>query len=113
MTKRSLLCVMVLVIGLGVTLSVAGKGEEVTLEGKVVCAKCALKEEGRDKCQNVLVVESDEQTRQYYLTGNETNTELGYVCMESRAVRVTGTVTEDDGRLWLSAKEIIGVESES
>ena len=90
---------------------VAGEGEAVTLEGKVLCAKCAFQEEGRKKCQNVLVVEEDGKTMHYYLTATETNEGFGDVGMKSPTVRVTGTVSEKDGQTWLDATKIEPVES--
>ncbi len=90
---------------------VAGEGEAVTLEGKVLCAKCAFEEEGREKCQNVLVVEEDGETMHYYLTATEANEGFGDVGMKSPTVRVTGTVSEKDGKTWMDATKIEPVES--
>ncbi len=90
---------------------VAGEGEAVTLEGKVLCAKCAFQEEGREKCQNVLVVEEDGKTAHYYLTATEANEGFGDVGMKSPTVRVTGTVSEKDGKTWMDATKIEPVES--
>ena len=42
---------------------------ETTLTGTMVCAKCKLHE--ADKCQNVLQVEKDGKTVNYYLTQNK------------------------------------------
>lgn len=84
----------------------AWAGEAVTLEGNIVCAKCSMKEEGRDKCQNVLVVKGDEGDQHYYLAKNESSDEFGPVCMAKKPVRVTGTVSEKDGKSWLTASEI-------
>ena len=93
---------------------VAGEAEAeaaVTLEGTVLCAKCAFEEEGRKKCQNVLVVEEDGEKMHYYLTATEANKDFGDVSMKSPTVRVTGTVSEKDGRTWLDATKIEPVES--
>ena len=89
---------------------VAGEGEAVTLEGTVLCAKCAFEEEGRDKCQNVLVVKGDDEPMHYYLTATEANKGFGDVCMKTPTVRVTGTVSEEDGKTWLDATKIEPVE---
>ena len=94
---------------------VAGEGEAeaeaVTLEGTVLCAKCAFEEEGREKCQNVLVVEEDGEKMHYYLTATEANKDFGDVGIKSPTVRVTGTVSEKDGQTWLDATKIEPVES--
>jgi hypothetical protein len=92
--------------------SVVASEKTVTLEGKMVCAKCNLKEEGLEKCQNVLVVESDAKKKHYYLTKNEVNNEFGDVCTAEKQVRVTGSVSEKDGKMWIAASEIVPVKSE-
>jgi hypothetical protein len=84
--------------------------EKVTLEGKVMCAKCALHEEGRTKCQNVLVVEGEEPMH-YYIAKNETSDKFGEVCMGSPAVRVTGKLEEKEGKTWIVAENIEKLEA--
>lgn len=88
-------------------------GKPVTLEGKIICAKCSLKEEGRAECQNVLVVEAGDETQHYYLAKTESNEKFGYVCMAEKPVRVTGKISEKDGKKWLAATEITPTESKS
>ncbi len=92
--------------------SVVAGEETVTLEGKLVCAKCILKEEGLDKCQNVLVVETDGEKTHYYLAENEANKEFGDVCEAAKQARVTGSVSEKDGKMWIAATEIVPMKSE-
>lgn len=92
--------------------AVAGGGKTVTLEGKVMCAKCALHEEGRTKCQNVLVVEKGHDSRHYYMAKNETAEEFGEVCTGSPAVRVTGKVEKKEGKTWIVADTIERLESD-
>lgn len=102
---------LVLVMGLvfsGVAL--AGDSEVVTIEGKVMCAKCALHEEGREECQNVVAVEADGETTYYYLVATEANEEFGEVCMATPRVRATGTVEEKDGKFFMTATAIEAVE---
>jgi hypothetical protein len=92
--------------------SITANEEAVTLEGKMVCAKCNLKEEGLKTCQNVLVVENDDVRAHYYLEKNEANKEFGDVCLAEKRARVTGSVSEKEGRMWLAATEIVLIESE-
>ena len=56
---------------MGATRLLAGdaSSKETTLTGTMVCAKCKLHE--ADKCQNVLQVEKDGKTVNYYLTQNK------------------------------------------
>ena len=91
---------------LGAAVVAGDKARTVTLEGKVLCAKCALQEEGRNKCQNVLVVEEQGKARHYYMAENDTSTTFGEVCMSSPVVRVTGTLEEKDGQTWIEATAI-------
>ncbi|ANM29671.1 hypothetical protein ABI59_08880 [Acidobacteria bacterium Mor1] len=86
-----------------------GDGETVTLEGKIVCAKCTVGED-MEKCQNVLVVEHDGAQDLYYLAATEANKKFGDVCMAKKPVRVQGTVKKEDGKTWIAASKIENVE---
>lgn len=90
---------------------VAGEAEAVTLEGTVLCAKCKLHEDLED-CQNVLVVEEGEKVQHFYLAKNEAAKAYGDVCMGTPMVRVTGTVSDKDGKSWLAASKIENLDSE-
>lgn len=92
--------------------AVAGDMETVTLEGEMVCGKCSLKEADFAKCQNVVAVDKDGEKMYYYVVKNATGSEYGDVCMKSRMVKVTGTVEEKEGRMWIAASEIVTVEKE-
>jgi uncharacterized ParB-like nuclease family protein len=84
----------------------AQSAQEQTLEGKVMCAKCGLHEEGRTECQNVLVVDKDGKTHHYYMTKNAAYDKLGEVCGASKPVRVTGAISEAGGHTWVTASKI-------
>lgn len=92
--------------------AVAGDSETVTVEGKVLCAKCAMHEEGREECQNVLVVENGEKATHYYLAATEASEEFGPVCKGTPMVRATGTVSEKDGHMWLAATKLEKMEDD-
>jgi RecJ-like exonuclease len=79
------------------------KVETVTLEGKVLCAKCTLHE-------NVLVVEDGEAPAHYYFAKNATAEKFGEVCKSSPTVRVTGTVETKEGKTWIVADTIERLE---
>jgi len=106
---KRLTCVLMLAF-LVSGIALAGEEKTVTVEGQVLCAKCKLHEEGRDKCQNVLIVEKGDKTMQYYLAANETNKDFGDVCMATPTVRATGTLSEKDGHTWLTASKIEPVD---
>lgn len=110
--KRLTIATLSMLVAIGLTVPVFAGGDSVTLEGKVVCAKCTMKEEGLTKCQNVLVVKNEGQVKNYYLVKNEANAEFGDVCMMEKQVKVTGTVSEKDGKTWLAATKIESAKSE-
>ena len=84
----------------------------MTLEGKLLCAKCTLQEEGRSGCQNVLVVDRKGKPKYYYLTRNEVYAAYGEVCKARTPVRITGQVRRESGRKWIVASSIEPVGDE-
>lgn len=110
--KRLTTATLSLLVAIGLVVPVFAGGESVTIEGKVVCAKCTMKEEGLTKCQNVLIVKNDGEVKNYYLVKNEANAEFGDVCMMEKQVKVTGTVSEKDGKSWIAATKIEPAKSE-
>jgi hypothetical protein len=95
---------LALALGLGLAVG-AMAGDEVTLSGKVVCAKCTLKSADAKDCADVLVV-SGEKAGEYHLVKNETTAKFGHTCKGEKAAKVKGTVTERDGKKWLTASSI-------
>lgn len=95
-------------------LAVAGLAvaeEPVTLQGKVVCAKCVLKNKDFKECQNVLVVSQKDGKEAkedvlYYIANNEVGKKFGEVCMEAKKTSVTGTVAEKDGLKWVTPSKM-------
>ena len=100
-------------LGLAVALVVglvagATAGDEVTLTGKIMCAKCALKKADAKECQDVLVVKDDKGTAaEYYITKNEVSEKFGHVCTGEKPATVTGSVSEKDGKKWVTATKIV------
>ena len=109
---RRLAVMLVIVAAVALTgLALAGeKADPVTLEGKLVCAKCTLAEEGQDKCQSVLLT-GEKGDKKYYLVKNDVAEKDGHVCKGEKAVKVTGMVTEKDGRTWIEPTEISETKS--
>jgi hypothetical protein len=102
--NRTLVVVLVATLGIAVA---AIAGESVTLEGKVVCAKCTLKKTDAKECQNVLLVrDADGKDVEYYIANNDVATKFGEVCTDTRKVTVTGTLAEKDGRRWITASKM-------
>jgi hypothetical protein len=85
--------------------------DAVTLQGKVLCAKCALKKDGFKECQNVLLVpekgkDGAARDAEYYIVNNDVNKEFGEVCMDAKKATVTGTVSEKDGLKWIAPSKM-------
>lgn len=79
---------------------------ETTLTGKLVCAKCVLHQ--TKSCQNVLQVEKDGKTVNYYLTQNKVSKNFhDNICKnDGEQVSVTGAVSEKNGKETLVASKI-------
>lgn len=76
-------------------------------EGTLVCAKCYLKKPDAKECQDVLLVaKPDGEKAEYYITKNEVAQKAGEACTTAVKARVTGTVSEKDGRTWLTPSKI-------
>ena len=100
MRKLSILgLALALVVGLVAALPAA---EEMTVTGKVLCAKCTLKKADAKACQNVLVVKNGDQTTEYYVAKNDVSEKFGHVCTGEKPATVTGTVAEKDGKMWIT-----------
>jgi len=96
-------------MALAIVLSVASMAQaaETTLSGTMVCAKCTLKKADASKCQDVLVVKDDKgASTEYYITKNAAADEAGHQCKQESKATVTGTVSEEDGKMWIEASKI-------
>jgi hypothetical protein len=76
--------------------------DETTVTGKVLCAKCSLKKADATKCQDVLVSGNTE----YYVEKNDVSTKFGHVCNGEKPAVVTGTVSEKDGKKWITPSKM-------
>ncbi len=92
-------------------LAVDDAGKEVTITGTMVCGKCTLHE--TKTCQNVVQVQKDGKTVNYYLKQNDVSEAAhSAVCHgDSEKVTVTGTVKEKDGKQILTPSKIEPVKS--
>jgi hypothetical protein len=79
---------------------------EATYKGHLVCAKCGLKKADAHECQDVLIVEDSGKTTEYYITKNDVAEKAGEACTQKVPATVTGTVSEKDGKTWLTASKI-------
>jgi len=109
---RKLKLMLALLAGLAVTgVTSALAADEVTITGSMVCGKCTLHE--TDSCQNVVQVAQDGKTVNYYLEQNSTSKDAhGAICGgSSEKVKVTGTVTEKDGKKTMTPTKIEVIKS--
>ena len=78
-----------------------------TLKGELVCAKCYLNKEDAKECQDVLLVKSTNgETIEYYVTKNQVSQESGEACTQKIPATILGTVSEQNGRKWVTASKI-------
>jgi hypothetical protein len=92
---------------LGAPLVTEDAAESVTLSGDLVCAKCTLKLEGFEKCQDVLVVAGEDGGQElYFVAANEVAKDEGHTCKGSKAVTMEGTLAEADGKTWITPSKI-------
>ena len=104
--------VTVIVAGLALLAMAGEEGKPVTLTGKIACAHCTLKKADAKECQDVLVVEAGQTMKagDYYLVKNDVLSKFGHSCEGYKDAVVTGTVTEKDGKIWLTASKMEGVK---
>ena len=78
-----------------------------TLNGTLLCAKCALKKADAHECQDVLIVaDAKGDKTEYYVTKNEVAEKSGEACTLEIKATVTGTISEKDGRKWITPSKI-------
>ena len=92
-------------------LAAEDSSKEVTITGTMVCGKCTLHE--TKSCQNVVQVEKDGKTVNYYLKQNDVSKAAhDPICSGgSEKVTVTGTVKEKDGKQMMTPTKIDVVKS--
>src|SRR6516165_5353849 len=91
------------------SLTLVWAAEEKTITGDGQCAKCSLKE--TKSCQNAVVVDEGGSKVTYYLKHNAVSKKFHKnVCTETKKVKATGTVTEQDGKKVLDPTKIEVVE---
>lgn len=107
MTRREMIVDSMLALG-ALAVGVPAFAADDTFKGEMVCAKCYLKRPDAKECQDVLMVKDAKgATTEYYITKNKVATESGEACMEPVKAEITGTVSQKDGRNWLTATKIV------
>ena len=89
---------------LGLTARADEKKKEVTLEGKITCAKCDL---GVEKaCATVIVAKEDGKDVTYYFDKASHGKNHKEICKEAKEGKVTGTVSEKDGKKIITVSKV-------
>ena len=89
-----------------VSAAVVAAAEE-TFKGTLVCAQCGLRKADAHECQDVLLVDDGKGgTAEYYITKNDVATKAGEACTLKIPATVTGTVSQKDGKTWLTPSKI-------
>lgn len=99
-------------LGLAVALTLAvglraddKEGKEVTLKGKITCAKCDLKVEGQTDCATVIVVKEDDKEKVYWFDKDSHKKIHKKVCTEAKMGEVKGVVKKDGEKLIITVKD--------
>jgi len=105
-TIKYLLTAVLIASALTLTALADDSTSPVTLSGLLVCGKCKL--HVTSECQNVLQVDKDGKTVNYFLDQNGTSKDFhDNVCTsDGEKVTVTGTVSEKDGKETLTPTKI-------
>jgi len=113
-TKQPMKKSMLVLFAAGLLLTVAmsrlfaadSSNKEVTLTGMCVCGKCVLHE--TKVCQNVLQIQKDGKTTNYYLVQNDISKAFhDTICTTAgEKVTATGTVSEKDGKRVMTVSKI-------
>jgi len=100
-----LLSVMLAVIAVfAFSTNVSAADTEVTLDGKILCGKCELKESA--KCAVAIVVEKDGKKSTYWFDADSSKKYHGDVCQVVKPGKVTGTVVKEGDKMILSVKTL-------
>jgi hypothetical protein len=98
---------LALALALGLAAAIQA-GDETTVTGKIMCAKCALKKADAEKCQDVLVSKGEDgKVAEYYLEKTAALEAFGHVCEGEKTAIVTGTVSEKDGKTWIAPSKMV------
>ncbi len=101
-----MLAKLVLALALVVGFVGASLAADETYTGSIMCAKCTLKKADATKCQDVLVVKDGDKTTEYYVEKNAVAEKFGHVCKDEKSAVVTGTVSEKDGKKWITPSKM-------
>lgn len=91
-------------LSLLLTSAAAQDTKEVTLKGKITCAKCDLGVE--TACATVIVVKKEGKDTVYYFDKEGHKKNHATVCTESKQGSVTGVLSEKDKKNYITVKSL-------
>ncbi|MCC6416698.1 MAG: hypothetical protein IT429_00445 [Gemmataceae bacterium] len=105
---------LTLLVGLWSGADAQEKGKEVTVKGKITCAKCdydtvkaAQPDLKRPKtCQTVVVAKKGDKAVVYYFDAASHKKFHQPICRDGKDGTVTGTVSKKDGKNVISATDV-------
>jgi len=104
---RAIICGLAL-LGLAALLTVGaqagGDKKEVTLKGKITCAKCDLGTE--TDCATVIVVKKDNKDITYYFAKDSDKKYHKQICNDAKEGTVTGTVAKEGDKQIITVKQL-------
>src|SRR5262245_45974764 len=107
--KKMLTLGLVATVAVALVLVGTVKAADVTLKGKIVCGKCALKE--TTDCSSVLIVKDGDKEVKYYIDdkgkGESYHSKFCQAGDKGAEATVTGEVTEKDGKKHLKPSKPI------
>ena len=98
------LALLGLVIIVGGSADAGGKDKEVTLKGKITCAKCDLGEE--KACTTVISIKRDKKDVTIYFDAAAHKKYHGDICTESKPGTVKGVLKKDGKKEVITVKEL-------
>ncbi len=102
-------CVSLTLLAVLAVSAAAAADKEVTLKGKISCAKCELKLKGVRKCQTVIQVQEDGKEVTYFFLdkGNQEEYHEAVCGGGKKDGTVTGTISEKDGKKWIKPSKVM------
>ena len=102
---RALLAIL-MVLGGSLLLAATQEGEkkEVTLKGKICCAKCELGVE--KQCMTVIVTKKDNKDVTVYFDKDSNKKHHDSICSEAKAGSVIGIITDDGKKKTIAVKTL-------
>ncbi|GBD37492.1 hypothetical protein HRbin36_02626 [bacterium HR36] len=83
---------------------VHAQDKQVTLKGKITCARCELKQ--ANACATVIVVKEGGKEVVYYFDKESHKKHHGEICKEGKEGEVTGTVSKEGDRLVIKVSKV-------